>query len=254
MEIEFLELIKTFDKTMKRLELLDEKILSFKGILDGLRENLDELVELIKLEGIIDLATEGTEKILRLNQQYETLITTYHRVLQIEDIQEQSDQRWNKVATQLEATQRLSEQVLEWIQNITLKQGEALNPMIIQLSNGCYVLNHESNLCWYSTEMNQTTIITPASQMRFSNGLVFALNEDEILLIQNQVVCSSLKINCQQFEISGYELYYLSDTDLSVYHLLTQQHQFLEPDVKKFSLLDEGLLLEKNDEIRILRL
>lgn len=254
MEIEFLELIKTFDKTMKRLELLDEKILGFKGILDGLRENLDELVELVKLEGIIDLATEGTEKISKLNQQYETLITTYQRLLQIEELQEQTEHRWTKIESQLEETQRLSEQVLEMIQNTTLKQSDIINDRTIQLSDGVYLLNHDGNLCWCSTETKQTKIITQANQIRYRDGIIFALTQTEIVMIQNQEVCSSLGIQCHHFEISGYQLYYLSDTDLRVYHLLTQQHQLIETDVIQFSLLNQGLVLEKTDGLHVVSL
>lgn len=254
MEIEFLELIKTFDKTMKRLELLDEKILSFKEILDGLRENLDELVELVKLEGIIDLATEGTEKISKLNQQYELLITTYHRLLQIEDIQELNDQRWTNMESRLKETQRLNEQVLEIVQNITLTQSEFINDRTIQLPDGVYLLNHEDNLCWCSTKNKQTKIITPACQIRYRDGIVFASTQNEILVIQNQEVCSTLEIKCHHFEISGDQLYYLTDADLRSYHLLTQQHQLIETDVIQFSLLNKGLVLEKSDGVSVISL
>ena len=50
MDHEFLDLIKTFEKTVKRLETLDSTILNFKDVIEGLRQNLDELVEMVQLE------------------------------------------------------------------------------------------------------------------------------------------------------------------------------------------------------------
>ena len=54
MESEFLELIKTFEKTVSRLEKLDLTLLGFKDIIENLRGNLDELVEMVQLEKIVN--------------------------------------------------------------------------------------------------------------------------------------------------------------------------------------------------------
>ena len=53
MEPEFLDLIKTFEKAAKRLATLDSTILNFKDVVEGLRQNLDELVEMVQLEEIV---------------------------------------------------------------------------------------------------------------------------------------------------------------------------------------------------------
>ena len=68
METEFLYLIKTFEKTAKRLEILDRTILNFKDVVEGLRQNLDELVEMVHLEEIVELSEKGSQKIQLLNQ------------------------------------------------------------------------------------------------------------------------------------------------------------------------------------------
>ena len=67
MEPEFLDLIKTFEKTAKRLETLDSTMLNFKGVIEGLRQNLDELVEMVQLEEIVELSEKGSQKIQLLN-------------------------------------------------------------------------------------------------------------------------------------------------------------------------------------------
>ncbi len=62
METEFLDLIKTFEKTAKRLETLDTTILNFKDVVEGLRQNLDELVEMVHLEEMETYVKRGAEK------------------------------------------------------------------------------------------------------------------------------------------------------------------------------------------------
>ena len=37
MDVEFLDLIKTFEKTLKRIEVLDHKVTSFKEVLETLK-------------------------------------------------------------------------------------------------------------------------------------------------------------------------------------------------------------------------
>lgn len=38
MDVEFLDLIKTFEKTLKRIEVLDHKVTSFKEVLETLKQ------------------------------------------------------------------------------------------------------------------------------------------------------------------------------------------------------------------------
>lgn len=69
MDVEFLDLIKTFEKTLKRIEVLDHKVTSFKEVLETLKSNLDELVEMVMLEEIVELSQNGTQKIKALNHE-----------------------------------------------------------------------------------------------------------------------------------------------------------------------------------------
>ena len=85
METEFLDLIKTFEKTAKRLEILDRTILNFKDVVEGLRQNLDELVEMVHLEEIVELSENGSQKIQLLNQNLDQISQTYERLLHVDE-------------------------------------------------------------------------------------------------------------------------------------------------------------------------
>lgn len=43
--------------------MLDHKVTSFKEVLETLKSNLDELVEMVMLEEIVELSQNGTQKL-----------------------------------------------------------------------------------------------------------------------------------------------------------------------------------------------
>ena len=88
MEPEFLDLIKTFEKVAKRLATLDSTILNFKDVVEGLRQNLDELVEMVQLEEIVELSEKGSQKIQSLHQELDQVSSAYERLLEVEQVKE----------------------------------------------------------------------------------------------------------------------------------------------------------------------
>ena len=88
MEPEFLDLIKTFEKAAKRLATLDSTILNFKDVVEGLRQNLDELVEMVQLEEIVELSEKGSQKIQSLHQELDQVSSAYERLLEVEQVKE----------------------------------------------------------------------------------------------------------------------------------------------------------------------
>ena len=107
MDIEFLDLIKTFEKTLKRLEMLDQNVTSFKGILETLRENLDELVEMVMLEEIVDLSKKSTDKISALNQQLDNLMVSYSSLSMLKKEREGELNRFEKLEQTLEELKQM---------------------------------------------------------------------------------------------------------------------------------------------------
>lgn len=253
MEIEFVELIKTFDKTAKRLELLDEKILSFKGILEDLRENLDELVEMVKLEEIVDLANVSCKNIAQLNRQYQDLMTSYQQLLDFETVQEMAQKRWDKIELQLQETKDLYHQLLDRMDGPAVSKGWRVNQNLIETKSGIYFI-HEHQLCFMDFETKSTILITEATDITATQDMIFAKREKEIVLVQHQVVSSTIALDCDLFVVEGYRLFYVKDSELRCYHLLTKEDQSLECGVKQIKRLEEYLFLEVAEGVKLIPL
>ena len=125
METEFLDLIKTFEKTAKRLETLDTTILNFKDVVEGLRQNLDELVEMVHLEEIVELSEKGSRKIQLLNQNLDQISQTYERLLHVDEFKEEYFERLTAIEDKI---MRLSDR--EWMMGIKKKgkQVQVISP------------------------------------------------------------------------------------------------------------------------------
>lgn len=243
METEFLDLIKTFDKMAKRLSVLDEKILGFKDILEDLRENLDELVEMVKLEDIIDLATIGTQKISRLNEHYDAMMKAYQQLIELDSLEALTQKKWEMVLAELQETKELSQQVLSCVSSSETKGQSTLDPNVVECERGVYFIQHHE-LVWFSYETYSTLSLLETDYIVSHRNLIFAKTEDNITLIQNQTVIGELPIKCQTFVVNGYQIYYLTHHQLRTYHLLTHQDILLSDEVRSIKPLQKHLLIE----------
>lgn len=245
METEFLDLIKTFDKTAKRLSLLDEKVLGFKDVLEDLRENLDELVEMVKLEEIVDLATIGAQKISNLNDHYDAMMKAYQQLIELDSLETLTQKKWDSVLAELQETKELSQQVLNGVYSLEIKGPSNVESNIVECESGVYFIQHHE-LVWFSYETNLAIPLLQTDEIKSNGDLIFAKTEDNITLIQHQTVIGELPIQCETFVVKGYEIYYLTHQELRLYHLLTHQDTLLKGDVMGIKPLQKHLLIALN--------
>lgn len=243
MDIEFLDLIKTFEKTLKRLELLDQNVTSFKDILETLRENLDELVEMVMLEEIIDLSKKSTDKILTLNQQLDNLMISYSALSMLKKEREEELNRFDKI-----------EQTLEHLNQIIKNQSSNSkcfsSSKLIELEEGYYVINEVEQLIFYSKEAETFEVMFGAKRLAKSEDLLFVSRETDLMMIKNREILLNLPIQCDEFYVEGYQIYFLNHQELKSYHLVTQEITLIESDVIQIQPIEKGILIQTMSQIK----
>ena len=227
MEKEFIDLIRTFEKTATRLETLDTTILGFKDVVEGLRGNLDELVEMVQLEGIVDLSEKSHSKLLQLNEQ---------------------------IAKYEQASQCLNHNIDAFAELIV---GES--PSIDE--NFFYQLNEGQVHVIQKNQLGEVKIIEKLRFKKICSYLdkTFALNEEEnaLYLLNGTKADIILEMSIEDFYVFNYQVYILVAGRVERVNLLTKQKQICLENIEKIKLLIDGVhLLCQNDkqEVTFLKL
>jgi len=213
MDSEFLELIKTFEKTVSRLEKLDLTLLSFKDIIENLRGNLDELVEMVQLEKIVELSEQSITKLKRFEQQLNDAEAAAHRFAN------QVDYFSNDVKD--EGTALADDQYLyqlnEQTQEIAIIAKNQRSKM--RVIEGLKVKKIGS--------YQQTTFVLNAE----GTVLYHLSGENKVVLLEEQM---------EDFVIYNYKLYGLADGHVFQYHLLTHEKRIIFENIANIQLLPDG--------------
>ena len=250
MEAEFLDLIKTFEKTAKRLETLDSTILNFKDVVEGLRENLDELVEMVQLEEIVELSEKGSLKIQSLHQNLDQVSESYERLLQVDQFK---DEYLDRLTTIEEKMIRLSE--CETISETY--------PREIKGSSSTFALEDWRYVYYIEAETHQLMVLGKelgdfkgavenivAKKLVRENDTVFALVTEtgDIIALNGLTPTACYPLNATDFVVIGYELYYLSELNLIRYHLLTLEKEIILNNVVSVERLNHQLICQTEDK------
>ena len=226
MEKEFLELIKTFEKAGSRLGKLDVTILDFKQVVEDLRGNLDELVEMVQLEQIVELSTQSIARLKNLDVYLTSL----------EHYQEQMVKRLENQAHVLgqlinEETEGLASNFLYQIDEKTLEVsvipiGKSGKKKVIQNLQVRKLLIHNKE----------------AFALNREGTILYVLNGENPVSIMHQPI--------EDFAICGYQLYFLSNKQLQTYHLLTKEQTTILSNVIHMTSLKDGyhLLCETENQ------
>mgnify|MGYP003279929814 CR=1 FL=1 len=220
MDVEFLDLIKTFEKTLKRIEVLDHKVTSFKEVLETLKSNLDELVEMVMLEEIVELSQNGTQKIKALNHEMNQLMSAYSSVAQLQKLSEEEANRFQKL-----------EQGVAELKHLIQRKAPQMSSRLLVLADEIYYVDEESNLCCESNIINQTLITTGVKSIAQHQDLLFVSCEQELVVMKDKQLLVSFPIQCESFFVEGYLIYFLDHQMLKQCHLLTQEVTVIEEDV-----------------------
>lgn len=233
MDIEFLDLIKTFEKTLKRIEVLDHNVTSFKDILETLRSNLDELVEMVRLEEIVELSQNGTQKIKALNDELDQLMSAHAAVLQLQKLNDEEANRFQKL-----------EQGIEELKHLLKRQAPVKSSRLLEMTEGIYYVDGEGNLCFNSKEANNTIILTQVKNIGQHQDLLFVSREQELVMMKDKQQLASFPIQCELFFIEGYEIYFLDQQTFKRCHLLTQEVNVIEQEVLFIQPQQDGILIQ----------
>lgn len=249
-ETEFLELIKTFEKTVKRLETLDTTILNFKGVVEGLRQNLDELIEMVHLEEIVELSEKGSQKIQLLHQNLDQVSQTYERLLHIDEFKREYFERLMAIEDKLS---HLSECNISYHNSQRDIQGRS-SAIALEDYRYVYYIDSKTNQLMVMAKENEedngpiSGII--AKKLACENDTVFALHQEtgDIYVLNGRTIVGKYSLGAVDFVVVGYDIYYLSDTKLMKYHLLTFEKEVILNDIVSFERLTHQLICQTADE------
>ena len=227
MENEFIDLIRTFDKTATRLETLDENILKFKDVIEGLRGNLDELVEMVQLEGIIELSELSQKKLLALNSEM----------------------------NQFEKTNQRLENQINLVSKLIKEDSTTIDDHFY------YRLNEETVEVINKNQMEEPKQVEGLKIKKISSHLnaTFALDSSEnvLYLLNGTKFMTILEMPIEDFVVSNYFIYLLAAGNLEKINLLTKEKELILSNIEKIELMvDEKHLLctNKMNEMRCLNL
>lgn len=218
MDNEFLELIRTFEKSAKRLEQLDCTISGFKDVAQDLRSNLDEVVEMVALEEITQLSQMAVSRLKGLQSQMDALHDT-HQVL---DRAIQKQEALQQPAPDLAASG-------EWVYQIHKQEVLASSP---------------------DQAPHPMETAVKFKELKWFQGEVFALPADGsgIGLLKDGKLSWIYQGPVEDFLVEHFDLLILSGGQLLKYSVLTRSSQVLQEGVSRMELLSGGsrLLVERS--------
>ena len=244
MEPEFLDLIKTFEKAAKRLATLDSTILNFKDVVEGLRQNLDELVEMVQLEEIVELSEKGSQKIQSLHQELDQVSSAYERLLEVEQVKENYGHRLGLMEEKISELSECLNQTL----TSQYANSQQVSHLALETHQFIYYKDLQTGNLMIQPKNESTDVITieevTVKKLVAESGMVFALDEQtgEVITLNGDEIMCRYELNATDFLVIGYNLYYLSEQQLMVFNLLTSQKRLIQDEVISFERLINQLI------------
>lgn len=254
MELEFLDLIKTFEKAVNRLETLDRTMLTFNEVVNGLRQNLDELVELVHLEEIVELSEKGSQKIQKLHQSLEQGLKSYERVLTVDAFQDACLERLQTIETHLTTysmhEEKSEKPVLHYVSTKALEDSQFIY-YIEEKTHQLIVVAKDAEMIPQRVEGIQ------AKKLVYENNMVFVLQEEtgEVYTLKGSNLITAYVLKATDFFVRGYYLYYLTNQQLMKLHLLTSTKELILADVRSCECLNQHILCQtETNEMKLIPL
>lgn len=237
MDHEFLDLIKTFEKTVKRLETLDSTILNFKDVIEGLRQNLDELVEMVQLEEIVELSEKGSQKIKRLNENLDELSETYQGLLSVDDLNKTYGERLS-----------LLEQIVNHM--IEARSSRQSSQTMITMDKNTYYIDANTNQLMSVGQYNGQIGDISAKKLVREQQLLFVLeaHSGDVIVLKGENIIRRYSVNATDLIVIGFVMYYICDANLIRYHLLSDEKEVLLTEVNWIEENNAQLMCQTTDQ------
>lgn len=244
MDHEFLDLIKTFEKTVGRLETLDSTILNFKDVIEGLRQNLDELVEMVQLEEIVELSAKGSQKITHLNQNLDDLSQTYQQLLQVDQLKENHNHRLMAIETTLN---KIAESFNE---NHRTKFCVKSSYKALEDDKNTYYIETQTNRLMSIGEYNGPIGEIIGKKLVRQQNMIFVLDavSGDIVVLNGIDPIKRYPLSATDFTVIGFEMYYLSESNLIRYHLLSDEKEVLLNEIVSMEELNHQLICQNREQ------
>ncbi|HAX73462.1 MAG TPA: hypothetical protein DCY20_08055 [Firmicutes bacterium] len=248
MDAEFLELIHTFQKASKRMNTLNETMLGFKQVVQTLQQEMDQLVEMVELEGIVELAQKTTATLNEVHASYDAMNASYERFIDINAMKE----RYEQGNTLLHEELNLLRQDLSKTLESLINQPQTLSQRLSQIEN--LAILHEAHL--YEKSGSNLTVSSldgvlvktfegvDVSQFQLVNDTLFIQNAMDACLyvvkdLNIQVVAQSIG---NRFFVKDYHIYHVLNECLIKTDLLWNTTEEIAVNVSDFSLQGEWLI------------
>ena len=242
MDHEFLDLIKTFEKTVKRLETLDSTILNFKDVIEGLRQNLDELVEMVQLEEIVELSEKGSQKITNLNQNLDDLSQTYQQLLQIEQLKENYNDRLMAIETKINGI----DESFNKKTNLQVKSSYTA----LECGKNTYYIETQTNRLMSTGEYSGPIEEIIGKKLVRDQNMIFVLDavSGDIVVLNGIHPIKRYSLSATDFTVRGFDMYYLSESNLIRYHLLSDEKEVLLNEIVSMEELSHQLICQNCEQ------
>ena len=83
-----------------------------------------------------------------------------------------------------------------------------------------------------------------------SSDVLFLSRYNDLLIIKNKEIISTIPIQCDEFYVKGYTIYFLKDKLFKSYHLMTQEMTMIENDVIQIHPTETGILIQTADQVK----
>ena len=244
MDHEFLDLIKTFEKTVKRLETLDSTILNFKDVIEGLRQNLDELVEMVQLEEIVELSAKGSQKITDLNQNLDELSQTYQQLLQVDQLKQNYNDRLIAIEMKLNGIDE------SFNEQYKRKDRRKSSYIALEDDKNTYYIETQTNRLMSVGEYSGSIEEIIGKKLVREQNMIFVLDavSGDIVVLSGVHPVKRYPLSATDFTVSGFEIYYLSESNLIRYHLLSNEKEVLLTQIVSMEELNHQLICQSSEQ------
>jgi len=208
MDKEILDLIRTFEEAASKMENLDRTVSGFGQVVSHLQSHLDELIEMVRLEEIVELSTVGANKLHRLKNSLEEVAAAHSKTLEQADLLSSLVQPETLAA----ATSRFAYE----IENETVSGSDLMDQQSWQFP------------------------IAGARKLFYSDAGVFVLAPDGIYLVEGRKSHLLLEAALDDAAVDGNQLLYLAEGKLYRYHLLLKESAIVLEGAIKMEMLQPG--------------
>ncbi|MCL1948264.1 MAG: hypothetical protein FWF59_00805 [Turicibacter sp.] len=207
MEKEMLDLIRSFEQASKKMESLDGIIGGFGQVVQSLQSHLDELIEMVHLEGIVALSKTTAEKLSAVSAGMEEAIKAQQKTIQLAG---------------LLSAPGMSQSPIAFGTTVYSLAGDKITAQ-----------DHLAQKTWEIP-------LTGAKKLAVAPIGAFALADGGIFLLEDEKAHPILESRASDFYVHGNRLAYLEGGSLNRFHLITGKTQLMATGVLSVSPLPMG--------------